>query len=33
MNRLYANPAILRRGSRSNNQAAIAMFNKFQASR
>ena len=31
MNRLYANLAILRRGSRSSNQAAIAMFNKFQA--
>jgi hypothetical protein len=31
MNWLYANFAILRRGSRSNNQAAIAMFNKFQA--
>jgi len=30
VNRLYANLAILRRGSRSNNQAAIAMFNKFQ---
>ena len=31
MNRLHANLAILRRGSRSNNHAAIAMFNKFQA--
>ena len=31
MNCLYANLASLRRGSRSNNQAAIAMFNKFQA--
>src|SRR5215471_9512282 len=30
MNGLHANLAILRRGSRSNNQAAIAMFNKFQ---
>src|SRR5438445_631250 len=27
MNRLYANFAVLRRGSRSNNQAAIATFN------
>jgi hypothetical protein len=31
MDSLYANLASLRRGSRSNNHAAIAMFNKFQA--
>ena len=31
MNSLYANLASLRRGTRSNNHAAIAMFNKFQA--
>jgi len=31
MNSLYANLASLCRGSRSNNHAAIAMFNKFRA--
>src|SRR4051812_46214147 len=31
MNRLYNNLAILRRGNPRNNQAPIAMFNKFQA--
>ena len=30
MNRLHANLAILRRGSRSSNQAAIAMFKQAE---